>query len=310
MLGAQRLRVDEERCPRAPDATGQRIHHPHRRPDEFDFSALGEACQGQVVERPAEELAEPAQEGNGQCRAGSEPCPERNSGIDSGVEAVERERASPRGESLNVVEPVPPPPLLTQPVLTPRPELDGVDADPAVVAPPQLYPRALGNSYREDKTARVIGVLANEVGPSGSGGSHLGFGAEELSELTQGEIGSAATMAQHLTRDQLKRFEERLQRERERLLGLTRAPATPAEMPGLADPSDAADIAEEQVARSTRNTLSETERAQLAQVDRALSKLRAGTYGLSDVTGEPIPVPRLEALPWATTNVEDASGQR
>jgi DnaK suppressor protein len=114
----------------------------------------------------------------------------------------------------------------------------------------------------------------------------------------------------HLTRDQLKRFEERLQRERARLLGLTRTPATPAEMPGLNDPGDAADVAEEQVERSTRNTLSESERAQLAKVNRALSKLADGTYGLSDVTGDPIPLPRLEALPWATTNVEDGAGQR
>jgi DnaK suppressor protein len=185
-----------------------------------------------------------------------------------------------------------------------------MDADLGVGTSAELDPRTLGNSHREDKTARIIGVLADEVGTPWGCGGHLRFGTEELSELAQGEIGSPATMAQHLTRDQLKRFEERLQRERARLLGLTRAPATPAEMPGLADPSDAADIAEEQVERSTRNTLSETERAQLAQVDRALSKLRAGTYGLSDVTGDPIPVPRLEALPWATTNVEDASGQR
>jgi DnaK suppressor protein len=114
----------------------------------------------------------------------------------------------------------------------------------------------------------------------------------------------------HLTRNQLDRFEERLQRERARLLGHTTNSATPAEMPGLADPGDAADVAEVQVERSTQNTLTEGERAQLAQVNRALAKLVAGSYGLSDVTGEPIPVARLEALPWATTNVEDSPGAR
>jgi DnaK suppressor protein len=112
----------------------------------------------------------------------------------------------------------------------------------------------------------------------------------------------------HLTRPQLARFEERLQRERARLLGNTNSPA-PAEMPGLADPGDAADVAEEQVARSTRNTLTESERAQLAQVNRALAKLADGSYGVSDITGEPIPLARLEALPWATTNVEDLPGR-
>ncbi len=112
----------------------------------------------------------------------------------------------------------------------------------------------------------------------------------------------------HLTPNQLARFEERLQRERARLLGHTNSD-TPAEMPGLADPGDAADVAEEQVERTTRNTLTAGERAQLAQVNRALSKLADGSYGLSDLTGEPIPLARLEALPWATTNVEDAPGR-
>ena len=113
----------------------------------------------------------------------------------------------------------------------------------------------------------------------------------------------------HLSRNQLARFEERLQRERARLLGNTR-PDSPSDTPGLADPGDAADVAEVQVERSTRNTLTEGERAQLAQVNRALAKLADGSYGLSDITGEPIPLARLEALPWATTNVEDAPGRR
>ena len=115
--------------------------------------------------------------------------------------------------------------------------------------------------------------------------------------------------ASPLTAAQLGRFEERLQRERARLLGLTTAPERPAEMPGLADPGDAADVAEVQVERSTKNTLTEGERAQLAQVNRALAKLADGSYGLSDVTGDPIPLARLEALPWATTNVEDLAGR-
>src|SRR5262249_36407737 len=75
-----------------------------------------------------------------------------------------------------------------------------------------------------------------------------------------------------------------------------------------ADPGDAADVAEVQVERSTRHTVTDDQRAQLAQVNRALAKLEEGSYGLSDVTGDPIPVARLEALPWATTNVEDLPG--
>ena len=42
----------------------------------------------------------------------------------------------------------------------------------------------------------------------------------------------------------------------------------------------------------------------LAKIDRALAKIDEGTYGLSDVDGTPIPVERLDALPYALTTVE------
>ncbi len=43
----------------------------------------------------------------------------------------------------------------------------------------------------------------------------------------------------------------------------------------------------------------------LKQVNRALELMEAGTYGLSEVSGKEIPVERLEALPWATTLVDE-----
>lgn len=44
----------------------------------------------------------------------------------------------------------------------------------------------------------------------------------------------------------------------------------------------------------------------LAKVNRALAKMDDGTYGICEVSGDPIPVARLEALPYATTTVENA----
>lgn len=38
----------------------------------------------------------------------------------------------------------------------------------------------------------------------------------------------------------------------------------------------------------------------LRQIDRALEKIEEGTYGVCDVTGDPIPHKRLEAIPYAT----------
>jgi DnaK suppressor protein len=41
------------------------------------------------------------------------------------------------------------------------------------------------------------------------------------------------------------------------------------------------------------------DRSHLAEIERALQKIAAGTYGVSELTGEPIEVARLEAVPWA-----------
>jgi RNA polymerase-binding transcription factor DksA len=43
---------------------------------------------------------------------------------------------------------------------------------------------------------------------------------------------------------------------------------------------------------------------ELAEIEAALQRLDAGTYGIDEVTGEPIAPERLEALPSARTNVD------
>ena len=45
--------------------------------------------------------------------------------------------------------------------------------------------------------------------------------------------------------------------------------------------------------------------ARLARVERALEKLDEGSYGLSDLSGEPIPYARLEILPDAIDTEEE-----
>lgn len=42
----------------------------------------------------------------------------------------------------------------------------------------------------------------------------------------------------------------------------------------------------------------------LRQIDRALEKIDEGTYGVCDITGEDIPVARLEAIPYASMTVK------
>lgn len=42
----------------------------------------------------------------------------------------------------------------------------------------------------------------------------------------------------------------------------------------------------------------------IEEIDHAAAKLELGTYGICEVSGEPIPEERLEALPWAREKVE------
>ena len=49
--------------------------------------------------------------------------------------------------------------------------------------------------------------------------------------------------------------------------------------------------------------------ARLERVDRALEKIKEGTYGLSDMSGEPIPRERLEAVPEALYTLREEAGR-
>ena len=74
-------------------------------------------------------------------------------------------------------------------------------------------------------------------------------------------------------------------------------------------PPDEETEMEESAQRATERThalgIAERERALLAEVERALAKIRGGTYGRSEATGDPIPYARLAAVPWARTGVDE-----
>jgi DnaK suppressor protein len=56
--------------------------------------------------------------------------------------------------------------------------------------------------------------------------------------------------------------------------------------------------------------LAEDYKQQLDAVERAEARLADGTYGVSVVSGKPIPDERLEALPTAERTVEEEPGGR
>jgi RNA polymerase-binding transcription factor DksA len=69
---------------------------------------------------------------------------------------------------------------------------------------------------------------------------------------------------------------------------------TPADMLG----GDVADMAQEQTDRIVLWTELGNEADQLFEVDCALQRIRAGTYGFCEETGHPISPARLRAVPW------------
>jgi DnaK suppressor protein len=67
---------------------------------------------------------------------------------------------------------------------------------------------------------------------------------------------------------------------------------------------DAADAAFDASGEEIASTLAELEAKELAQIERALRRLKGGTYGKCEVCSIKIPVARLNALPFSTLCVK------
>ena len=119
--------------------------------------------------------------------------------------------------------------------------------------------------------------------------------------MTTDEHNTPALDAAHLAA-----LRARLEAERTRLRGILLGlddEVRDAEPPD--EPEDYGDMRLDLTEEGTDRALAADQERLLAQVEHALHRMDAGTYGLSEVSGRPIPLERLEALPWATTTVED-----
>ena len=67
---------------------------------------------------------------------------------------------------------------------------------------------------------------------------------------------------------------------------------------------DAADQAFESGSDEINSQLAELESRELAQIEKAIDKLRQGTYGLCEGCQKKIPIARLNALPFSITCVD------
>jgi len=62
------------------------------------------------------------------------------------------------------------------------------------------------------------------------------------------------------------------------------------------------------VERERDLALSAQARDAVAEIDAAIVRIMAGTYGYSVLSGKPIPKERLEAIPWSSVLVEEKVG--
>jgi DnaK suppressor protein len=68
---------------------------------------------------------------------------------------------------------------------------------------------------------------------------------------------------------------------------------------------EAQDMAQEEI----RQAQHDVDDRRVSDIERALQKIDDGTYGLSDVSGKPIPKARLEATPEAILTIEEERGR-
>jgi RNA polymerase-binding transcription factor DksA len=94
----------------------------------------------------------------------------------------------------------------------------------------------------------------------------------------------------------LTRIREALLRERDEHTAVIRAPLFRGGV-------DAGDVASNVSERETLVAKLAMENGEIAEVEAALARIRAGTYGFCEATGAVIAAARLRAVPWARTNV-------
>jgi len=105
----------------------------------------------------------------------------------------------------------------------------------------------------------------------------------------------------------VRRFQERLKAERDAIesriaTNKHEIQETVQDESGVGDSGDESNLLYE---RETEIDENAPDHKELAQVKRALDRIEQGTYGLSEVSGKPIPIERLEAVSYATTLIDE-----
>ena len=96
----------------------------------------------------------------------------------------------------------------------------------------------------------------------------------------------------------LERLRHTLEQKRDSLIESSRSTREEARA-GLDEAIESGDVAEQMIEQESALRTNAADTALLAEVEGALRRLEAGTYGVSEESGEPIELERLDAIPWA-----------
>lgn len=109
-----------------------------------------------------------------------------------------------------------------------------------------------------------------------------------------------------LKKNDIIKFKKKLEEMRNQLThtlkGSTAEVKTPDEATGYSQHQ--ADQGTDDFDRTISLEVTSREYHILRQIERALEKIDENTYGICDITGEEIPLARLEAVPYATMTVK------
>ena len=120
---------------------------------------------------------------------------------------------------------------------------------------------------------------------------------------------SKRTMKTTLTAKELRVYRDRLMKYRASLLidlGTIESEALNANADLSSMPIHMADVGSDAYDQDLKLGMAASERKRIRDIEDALIRIRKKTYGVCQLTGTPIPVPRLRAKPWAKYTKESA----
>jgi DnaK suppressor protein len=107
-----------------------------------------------------------------------------------------------------------------------------------------------------------------------------------------------------LSKDDVEKFKKRLNELKQQMVHMVRETSEDVkatESKGYSQHQ--ADEGTDDFDRTISLELTNKEYDILRQIERALEKVDEGTYGVCDISGDEIPIKRLEAVPYATMTV-------